>query len=211
MYNPKHFEETRVAVMHDLVRAHPLAALVTQTAQGLVCDHIPLLLRPDGSPFGTLVGHVARANPVWRDFDPARGVLAIFQGPATYITPAWYPTKTETGKVVPTWNYAVVHAQGTMRAIEDRVWLRGLVEALTARMESPRPQPWGLGDAPADYIETMLGAIVGIEIAVTNLQGKWKASQNQPARNQAGVIAGLEESGATAMAQLVRERSGEKK
>ena len=196
--------------MHDLVRAHPLAALVTQSSRGLVCDHVPLLVRADGSQFGALVGHVARANPLWQDFDPAARVLAIFQGPAAYITPAWYPTKAETGKAVPTWNYAVVHAQGTLRVIEDRAWLRAQVEALTAHNESPRAQPWAVADAPADYIEAMLGAIVGIEIAVTNLRGKWKVSQNQPARNQEGVIAGLEESGAKAMARLVRERSGKK-
>ncbi len=211
MYAPKHFEETRVEVMRDLIRAYPLAAIVTQTSRGLIADHVPLLARADGSPFGILIGHVARANPMWRDHDPARDALAIFQGPNAYITPGWYPTKAETGKVVPTWNYAVVHAQGTMRAIEDRAWLRAHLEALTAHNESPRSQPWVLADAPADYIEAMLGAIVGIEIAVTDLRGKWKTSQNQPARNRDGVIAGLEatkQPGAEAMAKLVRERSG---
>ena len=210
MYTPKHFAETRVAVLHDLMRAHPLAALVTQTAGGLVCDHVPLLIRPGASGAGTLIGHVARANPVWRDFDPGRDVLAIFQGPAAYIPPAWYPTKAETGRVVPTWNYAVVHARGRMRAIEDRAWLRAQVDALTTHMESPRKQPWGVGDAPADYIETLLGAIVGVEIEITDVQGKWKLNQNKSAADRAGMIEGLAAEGHAAMAELTRERSGGK-
>ena len=217
MYTPKHFEETRPEVLRDLIGAHPLATVVTTTARGVDANHIPLLWRADGSPLGTLIGHVARANPMWKDHRPEVEVLAIFQGPAAYITPAWYPTKAETGKVVPTWNYAVVHARGTMRAIEDRAWLRAQIEALTARMESPRAElsgaaPWASADAPADYIEAMLGAIVGIEIAISDLGGKWKASQNQPERNQDGVIAGLmataNDPATEAMAKLIAERRG---
>lgn len=217
MYTPKHFEETRPEAMRELIGAHPLATVVTMTARGLDANLIPLLFRPDGSALGTLIGHVARANPMWKDYRPEVEVLAIFQGPEAYITPAWYPTKAETGKAVPTWNYAVVHARGTMRAIEDRTWLRAQIEALTAHMETPRAElsgavPWAPADAPADYIETMLGAIVGIEIAIGDLSGKWKVSQNQPARNQDGVIAGLMatagDTAAEAMAKLIAERRG---
>lgn len=212
MYTPKHFEETRPEVLRDLIGAHPLATVVTTTARGVDANPIPLLWRADGSAHGTLIGHVARANPMWKDHRPEVEVLVIFQGPAAYITPAWYPTKAETGKVVPTWNYAVVHARGTMRAIEDRAWLRAQIEALTTHMESPRASPWAVADAPADYIEAMLGAIVGIEIAISDLGGKWKASQNQPARNQDGVIAGLmataSDTTAEAMAKLVAARRG---
>lgn len=210
MYKPRHFEETRVEVMHDLIRAHPFATLVTASPSGIDANHIPLLLRLDGSGLGTLVGHVARANPMWREHDPAAEVLAVFQGPEAYVTPSWYPTKAETGKVVPTWNYAVVHARGPMRAVEDRAWLRALLDDLTAQHEAPFPVPWTTADAPADFIDTLLGAIVGIEIPIVRLEGKWKVSQNQPARNRQGVVAGLSALGtadAAAMAELVAARS----
>ena len=207
MYVPSHFEETRADVLHQLIRAHPLAALVTLGAAGLNANHIPFEIEPAPAPCGTLRGHVARANPVWRDAAADVDALVIFQGPQAYVTPSWYATKRETGKVVPTYNYMVVHAYGPLRVVEDRAWLRALVERLTNRFEAARPQPWAVKDAPGDYIETMLGAIVGIEIPVARLVGKWKASQNRPAKDRTGVIAGLHESGspdAALMADAVR-------
>jgi transcriptional regulator len=210
MYLPKHFEETRVPVLHELIRAHPLGALVVVTSSGLDANHIPLEVDPDPAPFGTLRGHIARANPLWRDVARDGEAMAIFQGPGTYVSPAWYPTKTETGKVVPTWNYAVVHAHGTLRFIDDRAWLRAFVERLTNRHEAPRRDPWSITDAPADYIETQLGAIIGLEIPIARLVGKWKVSQNRPAQDQAGVVEGLSREGgpsAAEMARLVRNVS----
>lgn len=211
MYLPRHFEETRVDVLHGLVRAHPLGALVTLGPDGLEANHIPFEIDPDPAPFGTLRGHVARANPVWRELSRGADALAIFQGPATYVSPSWYPSKQADGKVVPTWNYAVVHAYGSLRAIDDAAWLRAFVERLTHRHEAGRAAPWHVTDAPADYIDKMVTAIVGIELAVARLVGKWKTSQNRVARDRTGVAAGLEQDGsdaARAMAALVRETGG---
>ena len=206
MYVPAHFEEKRFEVLHELIREHPLAALVTLGPGGLDANHIPLELDPEPAPLGTLRGHVARGNPVWREFSRDVEVLAVFQGPQAYISPAWYQTKRETGKVVPTYNYAVVHAYGPMRIIEDRAWLRGLVERLTNRHEAGRPGAWKVTDAPADFVEQMLGAIVGIEIPLTRLVGKWKVSQNRPAVDREGVVkalSGLGNDEARAMSGLV--------
>lgn len=211
MYLPKHFEETRIEVLHALVRSHPLGALVTLGADGLEANHIPFEIDPDPAPFGTLRGHVARANPVWRDLSRGGEALAIFQGPSTYVSPSWYPSKQEGGKVVPTWNYAVVHAYGPLRAVDDAAWLRAFVERLTNRHESGRTAPWHVTDAPADYVDKMVTAIVGIELPVARFVGKWKVSQNRPARDRAGVVARLEENGgdaARAMGALVRETGG---
>ncbi len=201
MYTPAHFAEDRLPVLQSLMRDYPLATLVTLTAGGLVANHIPLGFTPaaaDGAAsgtlpalVGTLLGHVARANPVWRDFDPAVEVLAIFQGPQAYVSPSWYPSKREHGRVVPTWNYAVVHAHGRLRVHDDAAWSHALVDALTREHEAARPAPWSVDDAPADYVAALTGAIVGIEIAVTRLAGKWKTSGNQPAANRAGVAQGL--------------------
>ena len=213
MYVPTHFAETRPEVLGGLIHDHPLATLVTLGAEGLNANHIPLELDPDPAPLGTLRGHVARGNPVWRDHRRDVEVLAVFQGPGAYISPAWYQTKRETGKVVPTYNYAVVHAYGPMRVIEDRAWLRAFVERLTARHEAGRheagrPEPWQVSDAPADFIEQMLGAIVGVEIPLTRLVGKWKVSQNRPAADRDGVVTALgasREDEARAMADLVKK------
>ncbi len=207
MYAPKHFEETRVDVLQDLIRTYPFGALVTMTPGGLDANHIPFEVDPTPGPFGTLRGHVARANPVWRDVAPAAAALVIFQGVDGYVSPAWYPTKAETGKVVPTWNYAVVHAHGVPRFIDDPAWLRAFVEKLTSRHEAGRREPWKITDAPADYIDKQVGAIIGLEMPITRLIGKWKVSQNRPPEDQDGVVQGLlrerGESGA-AMADLVR-------
>jgi transcriptional regulator len=210
MYVPSHFEETRVDVLHQLVRDRPLAVLVTHTAAGLEANHVPMEFDPEPAPLGTLRGHVSRANSVWQTVSPAVEALAIFQGPDHYITPAWYATKRDTGKVVPTWNYAVVHAYGSLRIMDDPVWLRALVERLTNRHEAERPEPWRVTDAPADYIAAMVRAIVGIELPITRLVGKWKVSQNKSAPDRAGVADGLQAAGepdAAAMAELVRRSS----
>ena len=206
MYIPKHFEEPRIEVMHELMRARPLATLVTLSSGGLNANHIPLHLADASAPFGTLRGHVARANPLWSDFAKDVEVLAIFHGPDSYITPSWYATKQATGKVVPTWNYAVVHAYGKLRIIDDASWLRSQLEALTAHNEAGFARQWSVSDAPREYTDKLLAAIVGFEIVITKLTGKWKVSQNQPAQNQASVIAGLNDSDlrdAEAMAALV--------
>jgi transcriptional regulator len=207
MYLPSHFEETRVDTLHALIRAHPFGALVTLGPGGLDANHVPFEVDPDPAPFGTLRAHVARANPVWREVAGAE-VLVLFQGAETYISPSWYPTKQETAKVVPTWNYAVVHAHGSLRAIDDREWLRAFVTRLTDRHEAARADPWKVTDAPADYTDAMLGGIVGLEIPITRLVGKWKVSQNRPAQDRAGVVEGLGRQGdatSAAMARLVRE------
>jgi transcriptional regulator len=206
MYLPKHFEEQRVDVMHGLIRARPLATLVTQSAAGLNADHVPLLISESPAPFGTLLGHIARANPLAAHVAHGAEALAVFHGPEAYISPSWYATKRETGKVVPTWNYAAVHAYGVLRVVEDASWLRDLLDRLTAHNEAPFAAPWSVADAPADYIEKSMKAIVGIEVTITRLAGKWKVSQNQPAENRAGVVEGLKAKGggdALEMAALV--------
>jgi len=208
MYIPKHFEESRVDVMHALIRAHPLATLVTLTSNGIVANHIPLHLSESPAPFGTLQGHVARSNSVWKEYSPDIEALAVFQGPESYITPSWYATKKETGEVVPTWNYAVVHAYGSLRVIDDPAWLRSQLEKLTSDNESRRPEPWQVSDAPIEYTEKLIAAIVGFEFVISKLSGKWKVSQNQPSANRAGVISGLQELGtpnALQMAAIVPE------
>ena len=207
MYLPSHFREHRVEVMHQLVHEHPLGALVTLGAEGLNANHIPLQVHPEPAPFGTLRGHVARANPVWREFSREVEALVVFQGPQIYITPSWYQTKQDTGKVVPTYNYLVVHAYGPLRAIDDVDWLRQFLTGLTNRFESERAEPWKITDAPDEFIERQLRAIVGIEIPVTRLLGKWKASQNRPAADRDSVARGLLEASdanANAIAQWVR-------
>ncbi|BAO31258.1 FMN-binding negative transcriptional regulator [Sulfuritalea hydrogenivorans] len=205
MYLPAHFEESRVEVLHALMVEHPFATLLTQGAGGLEANHLPLHLEAEAGPFGVLQGHVARANPLWKQAADSE-VLVVFHGPQAYVTPSWYETKREHGKAVPTWNYVVVHAHGRLRAIDDADWLLGNLEALVAHHEAGFAEPWQIGDAPPEYIEKMLAAIVGIEIEITELKGKWKTSQNQPPANRAGVVAGLRELGtdeAAAMAGLV--------
>ncbi|MBK8119418.1 MAG: FMN-binding negative transcriptional regulator [Sulfuritalea sp.] len=207
MYLPAHFEETRSEVLHALMRDHPFATLIAHGADGLAAHHLPLHFAPKVAPMGALQGHVARANPLWRESANAE-VLVIFHGPQAYVTPSWYATKREHGKAVPTWNYAVVHAHGRLRTLDDPAWLRGQLETLVTRHEADFAEPWRIADAPPDYIDRMLVAIVGIEIAITRLRGKWKISQNQPQANRAGVVAGLHQQGtadAMRMAALVAD------
>jgi len=208
MYNPPHFEESRPEVLRDLIVAHPLGALVTLGSTGLDANHIPFEFAPGDGPHGTLRGHVARSNQVWKDFSREVDVLVIFQGPSAYITPSWYETKKETGKVVPTYNYCTVHAHGPLIIHDDREWLRGMVTRLTQRFESARPAPWAVTDAPSDFIDKQLAAIVGIEIPIARIAGKWKVSQNRPAADQAKVADGLRAQAtaeSAAMADLVRD------
>lgn len=204
MYVPKPFEEPRREVLHALMAAHPLAAIVTWTRAGLEADHIPLLLYPAE---GVLRGHVARANPLWTA-TPAEA-LAIFQGPDAYVSPTWYPSKEETGRAVPTWNYVVVHAHGTLRSYDDPAWVRGLLGDLTARHEARQAHPWSMADAPRDWLESRIAAVVGIELTITRLTGKWKLNQNQPPDNRQGVARGLRAEGspeALAIASLLEDR-----
>jgi transcriptional regulator len=209
MYEVAAFRETRIEVMHALIRAHPLATLVTVSGGVAEANHLPLLAEPDPAPDGSLHGHVARANPLWRQ-PPEGEVLAVFQGPQTYVTPSWYPSKREHGKVVPTWNYAVVHIRGPLVIHDDREWLRDLVSRLTRSQEASRPQPWGIDDAPAEYIDRMLEAIVGIEIPVTSIEGKWKVSQNRAQADRSGVAAGLSARGDAEALQMARLVDGER-
>ena len=189
MYAPSHFEETRLETLHALIAAHPLGTVVTHGDAGLAADHIPFEIGAPTAeaPYGTLRAHVARANPLWRQ--AGAEVLAVFQGPSAYVSPSLYAEKPVSGKVVPTYNYAVVHAHGVLRAIDDPAWILALLERLTAHHEAPRAAPWAVRDAPPAYIETMLKAIVGIEIPLGRLQGKWKLSQNRPPADQAAVAA----------------------
>jgi transcriptional regulator len=212
MYTPPHFAETRLDVLHQLMHDHPLGTLVTLEAGGLSACHIPFEIAPATAefPHGVLRGHVARNNPVWRN--PSADVAAmveamvIFQGPSAYITPAWYADKHVSGKVVPTYNYAMVHAYGPLRAVDDADWLQALLTRLTNRFEATRPQPWQVADAPADYIANLKKVIIGIEIPLTRVLGSWKTSQNKLATDRATMAAGLRERGdsaSVAMAGLV--------
>jgi len=206
MYLPTQFEEKRPEVLRQLMREHPLGTLVTLGPKGLNAEHVPQEFDPEPAPFGTLRCHLARANPAWREHAKEVEALVIFHGPSTYISPSLYPSKRETGKVVPTYNYAVVHAWGPMRIVDDAVWLRALVDRLTRRHEAGRAEPWTLADAPNDYVETMLRAIVGIEITITRIAGKWKMSQNRPAPDVQGVVQGLasaDDAQAVAVSRLV--------
>ena len=199
MYLPKHFAETDIAEMHALMRARPLATLLSHGPDGLNANHIPLLLVD-----GKLQGHVARANPLWQAGKVVGEILVIFHGDESYISPSNYATKAEHGKVVPTWNYVAVHAYGELRVIDDPAWIFSQISALTATNEAALPQPWAVSDAPTEHIEKMLGAIVGIEISITRLLGKWKVSQNQPAENQASLVEAL---AGQPMGKLIRERA----
>jgi transcriptional regulator len=208
MYEPPLHRQDDLAAQHALIRRHPLGLLVSHGPQGLVANAIPFLIDAGASKFGTLSAHMARANGQWRDLTGAGEALAVFQGPDHYVSPSWYATKREAGKVVPTWNYVMVQARGRVKAIEDEAWLRRQIAELTAAHEGGRAAPWAVDDVPEDFVAAMARQIVGLEIEIDDLRGKWKASQNRPAADRAGVIAGLTEDGdpdALAMAAIVRE------
>jgi transcriptional regulator len=199
VYLPKHFEQHDRGTVISLMRERPLATLIVATPAGPTADLIPLEFHPDEGEHGTLRGHVARGNPLWRQVGAQ--ALAVFTGPDAYVSPGWYPSKREHGKVVPTWNYTMVQARGALRAVDDAPWLRALVGRLTEHHEAQQVQPWSVSDAPDDYVQQMLKAIVGIEIVLTSLIGKWKVSQNRSAADREGVATGMPDA---AMAALVR-------
>ena len=205
MYQPPHFREDDLCTQHALIRAHPLGLLVTAGNSGLLANPVPFHLDADASENGTLRLHLARANGQWKDIRDGASVLAVFQGADSYVTPSWYQTKRETGKVVPTWNYAIVQARGTARIIEDAEWLLAQISAITSQHESSRGTPWAVEDAPEDFIRAQLKGIVGVEIEISEIEGKWKVSQNRPVADREGVAAGLDEMpGQGHMAELVR-------
>jgi transcriptional regulator len=209
MYIPRANEEKRVSVMQALMVSHPLATLVTLGAHGLFASHIPMVFEDDGSPFGVLKGHISRANPQWRDFTPAVDALAIFAGDQHYVSPSWYSEEGEHAKQVPTWNYAVVHAYAPLKVIEDEQWLLAHVNSLTNIHEAAFPVPWKVSDAPEDFIGSLLKEIIGLELSIRRLEGKWKVSQNRTERERKGVIDGLTKLNtpeSLAMKALVEER-----
>mgnify|MGYP001024501225 FL=1 len=211
MYQPPAFRETDVATQQAFIAAHPLGLLISGGAAGLLANPIPFMLYPGEGRFGTLRAHLSRANAQWQALAEAPGALVVFQGAEHYITPSWYPQKAVDGKVVPTWNYAVVQARGTARVVEDAGWLLANVAALTDRHEGGRPQPWAVSDAPDAFIAGQLKGIVGIEIEISGLEGKFKASQNRAEADRAGVAAGLAAEAspeAAAMRELVKARGG---
>ena len=194
MYIPPSNAEPSAPAVHDFIDVHPLGVLVTASADGLFATHLPLLLHRDRGAHGTLAGHVARANPHHRQVPSIAEALVIFSGPQAYITPTWYAAKEEHGKVVPTWNYIAVHVYGSLRFTDDPVFLRKHLEQLVSRHEAGRPVSWGIGDAPERYIEQQVKAIVGLELTITRLEGKWKMSQNRSDADIDGVVRGLQQS-----------------
>jgi len=206
MYLPEQFRVDDVAQLHALMRARPFATLVSAGAAGLMATHLPTVLKDDG-PYGLIECHVARANPHWREFAAGAEALMIFQGPEGYITPSWYASKAEHGKVVPTWNYAVVHAYGRAEAMDDVAWLRRHVGELTAQQEKSEAKPWAVTDAPDSFIAGMARAIVGLRVPIARLEGKWKMSQNREIEDRKGVVEGLGRRGEGddgAIAEIVR-------
>ena len=191
MYTPKDFIVDDLPILHADMQRNSFAALITLTPAGLVATHLPILLDADRGPFGTILGHVSRANLQWQHTDPATEALLLFTGPDTYVTPNWYPAKQESGRVVPTWNYSAIHAYGTLSFFDDPERLRTLVTRLTDLHEASFPTPWKVTDAPAIYIDSQLKAIVGFELPISRIEGKRKFNQNRSTADQAGVIQGL--------------------
>jgi transcriptional regulator len=207
MYQPLAFREERLEVLHALIRAHPLATLITAGSNGLIANFVPFVLHDSGDK-GTLRAHVAKANDQVDALRAGDETLVVFHGPEAYITPSWYASKKEHGRVVPTWNYAVVQVRGTPRVIDDAAWIRAQVSALTSSQESRRDEPWNVSDAPEPYIEGQIRAIIGIEIPILSIEGKWKVSQNRSAADRQGVHEGLQAEGINeAMARLVIEKA----
>lgn len=195
MYNPSHFREERLPVLHEAIRQTRLCSLVTLCSDGLEASHIPVLLEAEEGPNGTLYGHLARANQQWKQTDKGVAALALFVGPDAYISPSWYAAKAEHGKVVPTWNFVTVHARGDIEFFDDRDRLLPLVTKLTDRHEGKRADPWAVSDAPADFIDGFLKAIVGFRLPIAKIEGKWKLSQNRSEADRRGVVAGLNAEG----------------
>ncbi len=212
MYEPPLHREDDLAKQHALIRARPLGLLISCGLNGLTANAVPFLIDPARSKLGTLRAHVARANPQWRDLRENPEALVVFQGPNHYVSPSWYATKQETHKVVPTWNYVMVQARGRAQVREDDEWLSSQIAALTAAQEAGRERPWAVSDAPEDFVALQRRAIVGIEIEIADICGKWKTSQNRSAADRVGVVAGLEAQGgdeALAMAGIIRSAMGD--
>jgi transcriptional regulator len=210
MYVPNHFKEDRVPELHAAIRAIRIGTLVTLGSEGMEASHIPLLIDPEPAPYGTLRGHIARSNGQWKRATAGGEALVTFLGPNAYVTPNWFPSKRETGKVVPTWNYIAIHASGPLRFFEDKAPLLDIVTRLTNTHEGKRAAPWAVTDAPADYIDTMLKAIVGFELPIARLEGKWKLSQNKSAADIAGIRDGLaaeQDEDAAALAAVMPDRA----
>jgi len=206
MYQPAHFREDRLDLQHALIQENPFGAMVTLGPSGLVANHFPFVLDRDASPLGTLRAHMAIANDQWKHLDGSREALVIFQAVDAYITPTWYATKAENQKVVPTWNYSLVHVYGTPRIVQDAEWLLRHVSELSTQSEASQPAPWQVSDAPPEFVASLLKAIVGIEMVITRIEGKTKASQNRPEADRAGVVRGLTAQGderSLAMAELI--------
>lgn len=204
MYIPAHFAETRSGELHRIIREYPLGVLVNHGDDGLDADHIPLELDAEGGPHGTLIGHVARANTLWQRCPTGTQVMVVFRGTDAYISPNWYPSKHETHRQVPTWNYEVVHAHGTITVHDDERFARRVVALMTRRHEATEPKPWKMGDSAPEFINPMLQKIVGFEIAITSLVGKVKFSQNREARDRLNAADVLEARGHTNIAQGMR-------
>jgi transcriptional regulator len=211
MYTPKAFEVTDLPLLHAAMKQSDLATLITNTSEGLVATHLPLLLDESKGEFGMLSGHISRANTQWQQSDPNAEALIIFLGLDTYVTPNWYPAKQETGRVVPTWNYAAIHAYGRLSFTEDPEWLRAMVTALTNKHEASFPAPWQVSDAPKAFIDAQLKAIVGFEFEIVRLEGKQKFNQNRSAEDRLGVIEGLRETGKTQVAALMEKIETQRK
>jgi transcriptional regulator len=206
MYRPPAFREDSLEAQHALIREWPLGLLITTGSPGLLADSVPFVLDESAGEFGTLRAHLSRANPQHQALAQAEECLVVFQGPQAYISPSWYETKRETGKVVPTWNYVAVQAWGSPRVIDDPSWLRAQIDALTELMERCRQKPWAVADAPETFVDAQLKGIFGVEIPIARIEGKWKASQNQPEKNRIGVVEGLRTEGNEAMAEVVAVR-----
>ena len=204
MYIPKHFEETRVDVLHSLIESYPLASIVTLKDNFPEVNHIPMLLSPLQGSYGLLSGHIARNNPMWRDHPVDTDVLVVFHGPNAYISPSWYASKAQTGKVVPTWNFVSVQARGRIRFIHEPEWLIQHLHALSSQHEKQFSHPWHVNDAPAEFIQDLIKVIVGFEIEVTDIKGKYKVSQNRSAEDMQSVIDALNTTGNEQMVKLMR-------
>lgn len=195
MYLPQHFAETQTNELHRVIHENPLGTLVTHSSTGLDANHIPFELDVERGAHGTLMAHIARANPLWSDLSRDSEVMVVFRGAHGYISPSWYPSKHEQHRQVPTWNYEVVHAHGRLRVIEDDKFLRGIVGRLTRRHEATEPRPWKMADAPRDYLDQMLKLIVGLEVDISHLEGKRKLGQNREPHDREGAIHALHERG----------------
>jgi transcriptional regulator len=210
MYVPRHFEESRLEHLHDLIVTHPLGILVTQGTGGLDANHLPFELEPREGSLGVLHTHVARANRVWQDVASGDEVLVVFRAADAYISPNWYPSKHEQHRQVPTWNYIVVHAHGRVTVRDDERYLRGLVGRLTRRHEASQPRPWRMGDSPQAFINEMLAAIVGLEVQITRLVGKSKLGQNKDTRDMRSAAEALKAQGDDAIADAMLARVAER-